>query len=64
MRCFAHGANHPAQHALAGDYRQQFGGLGHHGGIRPDAEMELSGMDLPEMGSLAYPEFEGSFGHG
>jgi Amt family ammonium transporter len=28
------------------------------GGIRPSAEMELSGMDLPEMGALAYPEFE------
>jgi Amt family ammonium transporter len=30
------------------------------GGIRPSEEMELAGMDLPEMGSLAYPEFEGS----
>lgn len=28
------------------------------GGIRPSAEMEISGMDLPEMGALAYPEFE------
>jgi Amt family ammonium transporter len=27
------------------------------GGIRPPAEMELEGMDLPEMGALAYPEF-------
>jgi Amt family ammonium transporter len=27
------------------------------GGIRPTAEMELNGMDLPEMGALAYPEF-------
>jgi Amt family ammonium transporter len=27
------------------------------GGIRPSAEMELAGMDLPEMGALAYPEF-------
>jgi Amt family ammonium transporter len=27
------------------------------GGIRPTAEMELAGMDLPEMGVLAYPEF-------
>jgi ammonium transporter, Amt family len=27
------------------------------GGIRPDAETELAGMDLPEMGVLAYPEF-------
>jgi Amt family ammonium transporter len=28
------------------------------GGIRPSAEMELEGMDIPEMGALAYPEFE------
>ena len=28
------------------------------GGIRPTAEMELEGMDMPEMGALAYPEFE------
>jgi Amt family ammonium transporter len=28
------------------------------GGIRPPAEMELAGMDIPEMGALAYPEFE------
>jgi ammonium transporter, Amt family len=27
------------------------------GGIRPDEETELAGMDLPEMGVLAYPEF-------
>ena len=27
------------------------------GGIRPPADMELAGMDLPEMGALAYPEF-------
>jgi Amt family ammonium transporter len=27
------------------------------GGIRPPAEEELAGMDLPEMGALAYPEF-------
>ena len=27
------------------------------GGIRPSAEEELQGMDLPEMGALAYPEF-------
>ena len=27
------------------------------GGIRPSAEMELAGMDIPEMGALAYPEF-------
>ena len=26
------------------------------GGIRPTAEMELEGMDIPEMGVLAYPE--------
>ena len=30
------------------------------GGIRPTEEMELEGMDLPEMGMLAYPEFMGS----
>jgi Amt family ammonium transporter len=30
------------------------------GGIRPTAEMEISGMDVPEMGVLAYPEFQGS----
>jgi Amt family ammonium transporter len=28
------------------------------GGIRPAAEMEIEGMDIPEMGALAYPEFE------
>ncbi|MFL6204597.1 MAG: ammonium transporter [Acidimicrobiales bacterium] len=28
------------------------------GGIRPSAEMEIDGMDIPEMGALAYPEFE------
>jgi Amt family ammonium transporter len=27
------------------------------GGIRPTAEMELEGMDIPEMGAWAYPEF-------
>jgi Amt family ammonium transporter len=27
------------------------------GGIRPDAEVEIAGMDMPEMGALAYPEF-------
>jgi Amt family ammonium transporter len=26
------------------------------GGIRPTAEIELEGMDIPEMGVLAYPE--------
>jgi Amt family ammonium transporter len=30
------------------------------GGIRPTEEDELAGMDLPEMGVLAYPEFNGS----
>jgi Amt family ammonium transporter len=30
------------------------------GGIRPPAEMELAGMDLPEMGMLAYPDFVGT----
>jgi ammonium transporter, Amt family len=30
------------------------------GGIRPTAEDELAGLDLPEMGVLAYPEFQGS----
>ena len=28
------------------------------GGIRSDAEHEIAGLDLPEMGALAYPEFE------
>jgi Amt family ammonium transporter len=28
------------------------------GGIRPTPETELEGMDLPEMGALAYPDFE------
>lgn len=28
------------------------------GGIRPTAEVEVGGMDIPEMGALAYPEFE------
>jgi Amt family ammonium transporter len=32
------------------------------GGIRADEEDELAGMDLPEMGVLAYPEFSGSHG--
>jgi Amt family ammonium transporter len=27
------------------------------GGIRPSAEMEIAGMDHPEMGALAYPEW-------
>jgi len=29
------------------------------GGIRSDADDELAGLDLPEMGVLAYPEFGG-----
>jgi Amt family ammonium transporter len=33
------------------------------GGIRPTAEMEMEGMDLPEMGVLAYAEFYGSSIH-
>jgi Amt family ammonium transporter len=28
------------------------------GGIRPPAEEELAGIDLPEMGVLAYPDFQ------
>lgn len=32
------------------------------GGIRSDAEEELVGLDLPEMGVLAYPEFGGHGG--
>jgi Amt family ammonium transporter len=27
------------------------------GGIRPEAEIELAGLDIPEMGALAYPDF-------
>jgi ammonia channel protein AmtB len=27
------------------------------GGIRPTAEEEMEGMDMPEMGALAYPDF-------
>ena len=33
------------------------------GGIRPTAEIEIEGVDLPEMGVLAYPEFYGSSIH-
>ena len=33
------------------------------GGIRPTAEMEIEGMDMPEMGALAYPEFEFGIEH-
>jgi len=31
------------------------------GGIRPTAEVEEEGLDLPEMGVLAYPEFVGTY---
>ena len=27
------------------------------GGIRPTAEMEIAGLDMPEMGAVAYPDF-------
>jgi ammonium transporter, Amt family len=30
------------------------------GGIRPTEEVEIEGLDLPEMGVLAYPDFTGS----
>ncbi len=30
------------------------------GGIRSDADDEIAGLDLPEMGILAYPEFSGT----
>jgi Amt family ammonium transporter len=33
------------------------------GGLRPTAEVELEGVDIPEMGVLAYPEFYGSSQH-
>jgi Amt family ammonium transporter len=33
------------------------------GGIRPTAEVELQGVDIPEMGVLAYPDFYGSSPH-
>jgi Amt family ammonium transporter len=33
------------------------------GGIRPSREVELQGVDIPEMGVLAYPEFYGSSPH-
>jgi Amt family ammonium transporter len=33
------------------------------GGIRPTEEVELQGVDIPEMGVLAYPEFYGSSIH-
>jgi Amt family ammonium transporter len=31
-------------------------------GNRVSAEVELQGLDLPEMGALAYPEFQMSSG--
>jgi len=30
------------------------------GGIRPTEDVELAGLDVAEMGALAYPEFQGS----
>lgn len=30
------------------------------GGIRPEEEAEIAGLDLPEMGVLAYPDFAGT----
>ena len=27
------------------------------GGIRPEADIEIAGLDIPEMGAMAYPEF-------
>jgi len=30
------------------------------GGIRSDKEEEIAGLDIPEMGVLAYPEFSGT----
>ena len=27
------------------------------GGIRPEADIEMIGLDMPEMGALAYPDF-------
>ena len=29
------------------------------GGIRPSEKAEMAGLDMPEMGVLAYPEFTG-----
>ena len=34
------------------------------GGIRSDEEDEIAGLDLPEMGVLAYPEFGTGYGSG
>jgi Amt family ammonium transporter len=33
------------------------------GGIRSNEEDEVAGLDLPEMGVLAYPEFSSSYGY-
>ena len=33
------------------------------GGIRSDEETELAGLDVPEMGVEAYPDFAGAGGH-
>ena len=33
------------------------------GGIRPTREVELQGVDIPEMGVVAYAEFYGSNPH-
>jgi Amt family ammonium transporter len=30
------------------------------GGIRPEPAVELAGLDVAEMGAIAYPEFQGS----
>jgi len=30
------------------------------GGIRPSQEEEIAGLDIPEMGVLAYPDFAGT----
>ena len=30
------------------------------GGIRSNADEEIAGLDLPEMGVLAYPDFAGT----
>ena len=34
------------------------------GGIRSDEDDEIQGLDLPEMGMLAYPEFGVGYGFG
>jgi hypothetical protein len=33
------------------------------GGIRSEEADEINGLDLPEMGALAYPEFEFAIEH-